>query len=559
MARVLLISYPGYPSTPAHLVANAWLSHLLGALLEAGHEALALDFGTVTMMRRLFPEPITQQLKHFFADPKSTAGLNEQALSLLEQLTAQLEAHQALVEAELTEQIVAQVERFRPQLVLWELGDGDGFPGSMAIAAALRARFPHMLLGVGGRKACWFRHRILNAAPHIDVVIYGDPEHAACDLAEMATKNKAWENIPGIIYRTGSAYAETPRQDFPVDDLPSPCYDPELYPALAGDEKIKMGQITESRGCNNRCAFCSHPYEDGDRQRLATPQRVVDIMHTLKRRYGMSVFRFCGASTPMPFLYEVAREIVRRGLKVQYNSFGHFRQAQPAHIPLLAQSGLYSLFFGLESGSQEILNKAVHKGVKLEQAKEIMAACQQAGIFTAASMIVPLPFDTDETLAESLAFVLEAKPDAVPLQFPALMPGSKWFAQPQKYHIEIADREAYLSNALDYKVKLLFPPPFWTPLPYKINGMDFAEFTGLTMWFAGQLEKAGILTNFSHILAAIAQAAGMAPRQLRDAARYWFLTGDAEGLGAMIARVNAAMIVHGDTSTRQGEGGFSQG
>ncbi len=156
MARVLLISYPGYPSTPAHLVANAWLSHLLGALLEAGHEALALDFGTVTMMRRLFPEPITQQLKHFFADPKSTAGLNEQALSLLEQLTAQLEAHQAHVEAELTEQIVAQVERFRPQLVFMGTGGWrrlprqHGYRGGIARAfspyAARRGRKKSLLV-----------------------------------------------------------------------------------------------------------------------------------------------------------------------------------------------------------------------------------------------------------------------------------------------------------------------------------------------------------------------------------------------------------------------------
>ena len=53
MARVLLISYPGYPSTPAQLVANPWLANLAASLLEAEHDTLALDFGTVSMMRRL--------------------------------------------------------------------------------------------------------------------------------------------------------------------------------------------------------------------------------------------------------------------------------------------------------------------------------------------------------------------------------------------------------------------------------------------------------------------------------------------------------------------------
>jgi len=256
----------------------------------------------------------------------------------------------------------------------------------------------------------------------------------------------------------------------------------------------------------------------------------------------MGVFRLCGASTPGELLHGIAEEILRRGLKVQYNSFSHFRSARPEQFATMAQSGLYSLFFGLESGSQHILDQAVHKGIKLALVRESIAACKAAGIFTAASMIVPLPFDTPETIAESLSFVLEVKPDAVPLQFPGLMPGTRWMAEPWKYNLEIEDVEAFLTGFMDYRFKLLFPPPFWTPLPYKVNGMSFRDFTAVTMQFAGQLEQAGILTNLSHTLAAIAQSAGMPPRQLRDAAQLWFVTGDAEAVGAMVARANSSMI-----------------
>jgi len=44
--------------------------------------------------------------------------------------------------------------------------------------------------------------------------------------------------------------------------------------------------------------------------------------------------------------------------------------------------------------------------------------------------------------------------------------------------------------ALDYQIKLLFPPAYWQPLPYKVNGLSFAEFTALTSRFAAQLEAA---------------------------------------------------------------------
>lgn len=256
----------------------------------------------------------------------------------------------------------------------------------------------------------------------------------------------------------------------------------------------------------------------------------------------MSVFRYGGASTPAELMYEAAREILRRGLQVQYNSFGHYRTAWPEHFETLAKSGLYSLFFGLESGSQEILDKAVHKGIKLQQVRDTMQAARAAGIFAAASMIVPLPFDTEATLAESLQFVTELQPDSVPLQFPGLMPGSRWIADPARYNIEVGDTEKFLLDGLDYKFKLLFPPQYWQPLPYKVNGMSFHEFTGVTMKFGMQLEMAGLLTNFSHTLAAIAKSAGLPPRQLRDLAQLWCVTGDAEGMGEMIARANAQMV-----------------
>lgn len=542
MSRVLLISYPGYPSSPAALVANPWLGQSLGALVEAGHEALALDFGTVSMMARLFPRGLSEQLQGLVAGLKGTGGLNEQALAAMTEASVRLDAHQIEVERELVAEVVSQAEKFRPQVVLFELGDGDGFTASLNMAAALRERFPDAIIAAGGRKAGWFRHRILHAAPQFTAIIFGDIEDAACDLADVAAGEHPLEEVPGIVRVAGRSLVQSERCDFALGDLPLPVYDEALYPAMAGDDKIKMGLIIESRGCGNRCAFCLHPYEDGDKQRLVPASHVVDTMQSLQERHGMSVFRLSGASTPGDMLHEIAREIIQRGLKVQYNSFGHFRKSNPEHFETLAQSGLYSLFFGLESGCQEILDKAVHKGIKLRQVQETIAACQQAGIFTAASMIAPLPFDTPETLAESLAFVTEVAPDSVPLQFPGLMPGSRWINEPWKYNIETDDVEAYLSGFMDYKFKLLFPPPYWTPLPYKVNGMSFAEFTRITMWFGGELEKAGLLTNFSHTLAAIARSAGMPARQLRDAAQLWCVTGDAEAMGAMVARANGRMI-----------------
>jgi anaerobic magnesium-protoporphyrin IX monomethyl ester cyclase len=545
MARTLLVSYPGYPSTPRHLVANSWLANTAGALLAAGHEARIVDYGTVAMMRRLFPEALTAQLKPIATRQMTDRPGNPdvEQLGKLQELAAHLDAHQQQTTNEAAEELLAQVRREKPDLVGFDLSDGDGFSGSVTMAEMLHAEFPKLHICAGGRKAAWFRKLIFRTTNGFDTIGFGDPEVAVVRLAEFTEGKGRLQEIPGIVYEDSGQAIETPRDDsVSLDELALPAYDTDTYPAMAGDEKIKMVILTDSRGCPNRCAFCVHPMEDGGRQRIASATKIADVMQTIQQLHGISVFRFGGSSTPGSLMYEVAREIIRRGLDVQYNTFGHFRSANPDHFQLMAQSGLYSIFFGLESGSQEILDKAVHKGIKLAEVEPTLHAAQAAGIFAAASMIVPLPFDTQDTLAESLNFVTRLRPDSVPLQFPGVLPGTPWIENPQHYGIEIDDVERFLLDNLDYRFELLFPPQFWDPLPYKINGMSFHEFTAVTMQFARQLEEADILTNFSHTLAAIAQSAEMAPRQLRDMAQLWCVTGDAEAMGSMVEKANRGII-----------------
>ena len=87
-------------------------------------------------------------------------------------------------------------------------------------------------------------------------------------------------------------------------------------------------------------------------------------MEQMINQYGISAFRFAGSSTPGGLMYKVAQEILQRGLAVQYACFGHFASADPEHFDVMARSGLYAIFFGIESGCQEVLDRAVGKGLE---------------------------------------------------------------------------------------------------------------------------------------------------------------------------------------------------
>ncbi|HUS79706.1 MAG TPA: radical SAM protein, partial [Armatimonadota bacterium] len=419
---------------------------------------------------------------------------------------------------------------------------GDGFTGSVTIAEHLREQFPDLPIHAGGPQCSWFGEAIYRRTRAFTSLTHGEGEQVIRELAAHARGERDLSEIPGLIFMDGGQARTTPpAEGLEMDSLPEPVYDEAVYPAMAGNEKIKIIVLDDSRGCPYHCAFCMHPIESGRRLRTASAGLLVDRMQQIMARHRITAFRFSGSSTPGELMAEVADEILRRQLQVTYTCFGHFRSARPDHFEVMARSGLHAIFFGIESGCQSVLERAVGRKVDLRTVKQTVQAAQAAGIFVVASMIVPLPFDTEQTIAQSLQFLLDVRPDSVPVQFPGVIPPTPWGRDPERYGFELDPDELNMVG-MQYKIKLLFPPSMWEPAPYRLSGMDFRQFTALTMSFAAQLEQAGILVGVPDDNALIARCAGMSARQMRDLSRLWCTIGDADAMGEMVARANVAIM-----------------
>ena len=545
MPGALLLSFGGYPYTSSSLTPDNGLANLAGALAEVGVEARILDFGTVSTMRRLFPRELTEALR-----PAATAllgggggsGPDEETQRKLMGIDTALQQHQTREMHAIAEEVVEEVRNSRPDFVGMKLLYADVVSGSVIIAERLRHEFPHMPIYAGGPQSSWFGGGIYRRTKAFTCLTDGEGERVIKLLAKHAAGRMELESIPGITFLDGGVPRSLPRAEgLDLDELPEPIYDPEQYPAMAGNEKIKVIVIDDSRGCPQSCGFCTHPVESGRKLRTASATVLADRMQRIVQQHHIHAFRFAGSSTPGRLMAEVADEIIRRDMDVSFTSFGHFASARPDHFERMAQAGLRAIFFGLESGCQEVLDRAVRKGINLDEVRATVERAQGAGIFVVASMIVPLPFDTDETIARSLQMVLETRPDSVPVQFPGVLPGTPWWNEPEEYGFSFSQEEM-IDRGLDYKIKLLFPPSMWEAPPYSLNGKDFRQFSQATMKFAADLEAAGVLTAVPDDNVLIAEAAGMTPREYRDATRLWCTIGDAEAMGQMVANANRSIV-----------------
>ncbi len=546
--RALLVSFAGYPYTPSSLMPDNGLASLAASLLDKNHEVRILDYGTVDTIRRLrIPGQQLQQFQQIGA--KITSDLNsgkvpEQGdISELHSLEAQVEGAQQEEISSIAREVAEEAGRMSADFVGLKLWNGDGFTGSRIIADAFKKADPKLPVFAGGPHADWFKELILREIPSIDVLVTGDGEQTVVMLADYVAGKISLENIPNLIYRTNGDLKTTPKASVDISSLPTAVYDSEVYLSMAGSQKVKIIVLDESRGCPYTCAFCMHPSKSGNEWRKRSKDRVVDDIESMIERHGINAFVFAGSTTPPGLLKEIAQEIIDRGLEIDYTIFGNFRGTKPEDYELLAKSGCYAIFYGLESGSPYIREKALDKKVAQEKIVSAINAAKQAGIYVITSVIYPAPFETDATRQETLSLLLETRPDSVPVQFPGLIPGAKWMENPEQYNFKIhVDPDTYRRTALPYKFKLLFPPMLWDSLPYSCNGDNFKTLVRKGTQFAQELERNGILTAIPQDLALIVKHLGISPREFRDSYRAHFLTGNYQAIGEMVQKVNASVV-----------------
>ena len=542
--RSLLVTYAGYPFTPSSLMPDNGYASLAAELLREKHNTRILDYGTIDTIRRLMPADIARKalpvVGSIFGKIGKGEAPSQDEIQELHKFDGELSNIHNREVTRIIDDLSDIIQREKIQFIGFKLWNGDGYSGTMAIAKALREKFPSLKIFAGGPHVDIFKGLILEKNPFFDAVSFGEGEYTILELAEYVEGKRPLGSVSNILYRDNGRITETgvKRVDN-LDSLAFPVYSDDIYPAMSGDQKLKIIVLDESRGCPCCCHFCIQPIKSGTKVRMKSPKRVVEEMQRIISENNIRLFRYAGSATPPSLSRAIADEILKSRLDVEYTAFGNILGAKTEDYPVLKKSGCYSIFFGVESGSKKILNRSFGKPRDPAEMVRILKASKAAGIYTVASIIYPAPFEDEETTKETLNLLLEAKPHSAPVQFAAVYPQTKWAKSPENYGFKFTS-ENWQEKLLTYKIKLLFPPTFYEPMPYTIDGKPFHQFAFETFKLISALEKNGILTAISDDQALMAKYAGFEGRetQFRELARQWFLSGDAEQIGSIVKTIN---------------------
>ena len=377
--KSLLINYNSVPYIISSLMPDNGLASLAGVLTANGHETKILDYVTVSTFKRLFPYPFFNDLKsvtgRILSDISRGTRPREDDILEFQTLDQKIDEFQRKKSVEIASDISQEIELFHPDFLGFKLWIGEGFHGSVLMAEKIKKQYPEIKIFGGGPQVDWFNETIFKFTNVFDALARGEGEETILLLADYVLGNKNLGDIPNIITKQNGDIIRTPTKR--IDDLNNfamPAYDNLIYPALVGDEKVKIFFVEEIRGCPQKCNFCIHPLKSGSKWRPKTASRVVNEIENVLEMCDTDYIRFSGSNPSPNIKRDVAREILIRDLDVKYTSFAHPKIIRTEDYKLIKESGGYILFFGVESGNLSILQKGINKGTTPDLIRKALKA-----------------------------------------------------------------------------------------------------------------------------------------------------------------------------------------
>jgi len=287
---------------------------------------------------------------------------------------------------------------------------------------------------IGGTHPSALPRECLESCPELDFVAVGEGEKLLQALVnELGSRHPALDAILGLGYRqTGltrvNGRAEPLRN---LDELPFPAY--HLLPMkryrMHPPYRLfrKCATLMTSRGCPYDCSYCTKSVS-GRSFRWQSPERMFEDMERIHASEGIRQFHFYDDDFPLPRtrLHEFCRLLRDSGRRFAWSCVARVDHVDPELLADMRRAGCWLISYGIESGSQAILD-AAGKGFSVDQIRDAFRWTRAAGIRPLGYVMAGLPGETRETLEATVRLVRELDPDFVSWSITALYPGSRLY------------------------------------------------------------------------------------------------------------------------------------
>jgi len=288
---------------------------------------------------------------------------------------------------------------------------------------------PNVVVVLGGPHATFMDEQILNDEAAVDIIVRGEGEQTISELMHHVLDFGSLHEVAGITFRKDGQIIRTPNRPLiqDLDELPYPAY--KYFPLrkyqIAG--RLILPVIT-SRGCPFQCSFCVSTQMFGKKFRMRRVKNVVDEIEWLRDTYGADAFTFYDDAFTLDIerAIEICDEIKRRKIGIPWSCQTRVDHVSKRILAKMREANCEIVYFGVESGSQEILD-AVGKETSIQQNEKAIKWAKDAGLVVIISLVIGYPGETVDTLEQTLDLVRRLKPDDAYLCVATPYPGTDFY------------------------------------------------------------------------------------------------------------------------------------
>jgi len=372
------------------------------------------------------------------------------------------------------------------------------------ISKKIRKLLPDSIIVFGGPHPTIRPNETLDE-PSVDMIVLGEGEETIVELIKAIEKGKALSTVKGIGFKKGKKKIITKRRE-PIKNLDSiPIPDRSLLPMFSRYCKVVGGDfftsppattMITSRGCPFNCNFCQPSLRKifGPAVRFRSANNIVDEIEYLGKEFGLRKFHFVDDTftANKQRILDFCDLVKKRGLKIKWTTNSRVNTIDEEMLTTMKDAGCTRLSFGVESGSQDVLDK-MNKCITTEQIEKAFKLCTKLKLFSVGSLMLGYPSETKEDLIKTKELIKRIEPDRIDLHIVNPIIGTQLHEFAKKNNLLLEDNyEKYTRHGHHYLLKLDIPKEeliaFENSIYKMFRGMKRSYFFKPRKWYSAKTE-----------------------------------------------------------------------
>ncbi|MEW6200459.1 MAG: radical SAM protein [bacterium] len=327
---------------------------------------------------------------------------------------AEIKIYDCPVERMTIDKLITELRQFNPDIVGFTAMTHQIDEAATA-AAAVKKAFAKTTTIIGGYHATPLPVETLERYPAFDIAVHGEGEITLQYLLDALSDSADLSSINGICYRRNDEIKLNPPRELirNLDTLSFPAYHLMPMEKYRGYYTVFLfrnrgAMLATARGCPYQCVFCFKL--SGSHYR---PRSIDAVVEEIKRDINdFNINQFLITDEAFTLKRDRVRlfceKLLQEGIskKIKWICESRVDHVDLEILKLMKKAGCQIIGFGIESGNQEILDK-IKKNFKLETAVQAIRLTKQAAILTETNFILGHPFETRQTIKDTINFAVK--------------------------------------------------------------------------------------------------------------------------------------------------------